>query len=458
MRITAVGVAFLFLAGCGSSSTEDNGGHDASAPSDASIDGSSDGATGPSDASDGGSATCPSAPYDDSLRSRRTSCSFEAGARASATLGLTDAGRAAIPITHIVVVMKENRSFDHYFGQLSKNGQPDVEPQPSTFTNPPASGTGAAVAPFHLTTTCVSSDPDHQWAAMHEQVADGGMSGFVKSAGSSTGTDGTFVMGYYEPTDLPFYYFLANTYAIADHHFPSVRSGTFPNRDYLVLATSDGVTCTGCGFPDAAIPTIFDELEAAHLTWATYSDGEPLGGTLNWPNSHANNHSFSQFVSDAAAGTLPNVAFIDSIDNVQDEHPIADIQVGEAWTRTLYEALVSSPTWMSTAMILTYDEAGGFADHVPPGDSCIARPQDSAFSELGVRVPLMMISPWARRHFVSHAEHEHTSITRFIEAVYDLPALTARDANSDALLDMLDFGCPPAAPPDAPAAGTGGCP
>jgi phospholipase C len=448
-----VGVAFLALAGCSSSSSnEDSGAHDAAAPSDGSVDGT----TGTSDASDGGAVTCPSVPYDDSLRTMRTSCTFKSGARASDTVGLTDAGRGEIPITHIVVVMKENRSFDHYFGQLSKNGQPDVEAQPSTFTNP---GTdGGAVSPFHLTTTCVNSDPDHQWAAMHEQVADGGMSGFVKSAASTTGTNGQFVMGYYEPTDLPFYYFLANTYAIADHHFASVRSGTFPNRDYLVLGTSDGVTCTGCGYPDAAIPSIFDEIEAAHLTWATYSDGEPLGGTLDWPNNHVNNHTFASFVADAAAGTLPNVSFVDSIDNVQDEHPIADIQVGEAWTRSLYEALVTSPSWMSTAMIFTYDEAGGFADHVPPGDSCVARPQDTAFYELGVRVPLMVISPWARRHFVSHAQHEHTSITRFIEAVYDLPALTARDANSDALLDMFDFGCAPDAVPDAPDAGTGGCP
>jgi phospholipase C len=116
---------------------------------------------------------------------------------------------------------------------------------------------------------------------------------------------------------------------------------------------------------------------------------------------------------------------------------------------------------MSTALIWTYDEGGGFFDHVPPPHSCPPRdgtPGAERFFELGIRVPMVMISPWARPHHVSHVVHQTTSITRFIETIFDLPALTARDANSDALLDMLDFTCPmpdPAPPPDA---GHGGCP
>ena len=134
------------------------------------------------------------------------------------------------------------------------------------------------------------------------------------------------------------------------------------------------------------------------------------------------------------------------------------MQVGEASTRDLYQAVIASPLWPTSAMIWTYDEAGGFFDHVPPPNSCVPRPQDSAFFELGVRVPTVVISPYARKHYVSHVVAEHTSITRLIEAVFDLPALTARDANSDALLDMFDFECPPnLKPPAAPAAGKGGC-
>src|SRR5262249_15060389 len=158
-----------------------------------------------------------------------------------------------------------------------------------------------------------------------------------------------------------------------------------------------------------------------------------------------------------AADTVPNVVFVDGTADGQDEHPTADLQVGEAWTKSIYDAAIASPAWSKTVLLFTYDEAGGFFDHVPPPNTCLARPADTDFFELGVRIPLIAISPWARRHYVSKPVHQHTSITRFIEAIYGLPALTARDANSDALLDMFDFDCPPAPIPAAPAAGTGGC-
>ncbi len=137
--------------------------------------------------------------------------------------------------------------------------------------------------------------------------------------------------------------------------------------------------------------------------------------------------------------------------------------MGEAWTRQVYEAAVQSPLWPRLALIWTYDEAGGFADHLPPPSSaCIPRPgdpRDAAFFELGVRVPLAVISPYARSHYTSHVVQDHTAITRFIELVFDLPALTARDANSDALLDMFDFDAPALlTPPPAPPSGTHGCP
>src|SRR5262249_8608318 len=130
----------------------------------------------------------------------------------------------------------------------------------------------------------------------------------------------------------------------------------------------------------------------------------------------------------------------------------------EAWTKAIYDAALASPVWNSTVIFLTYDEAGGFFDHVlPPDNACLARPDDSNFFELGTRVPLIAISPWARRHYVSHPQKQHTSITRFIETVFDLPALSARDANSDPLLDMFDFACAPQPIPSAPSPGVDGC-
>jgi phospholipase C len=434
---------------------------DSSAPVDAgSSSDASSSSDAPVDAPADAPVTCPSPVATDALLAKRQSCTFKAGDRTEATLGLTAAARAAIPLKHIVVIMKENRSFDHIFGGIA-SVQPEADVAGPSFTNKDSKG--VAVTPFHLTTTCVGFDPDHQWNAMHTQVNAGKMDGFVSSAATSTGGDGHFVMGHYEATDLPFYYFLAGTFAIADHYFPSARTGTFPNRDYMLLGTSDGVTATQyVQWPSASLTTIFDELKSAGVTWGVYADDHPLEETLNNPAKNwekLNTWSpVSKLLDDFKNGTVPNVVFVDGRENVDDEHPTANVQSGEAWTKRIYDAAVASNAWSSTALLLTYDEAGGFADHVPPSEStCLARPQDSAFHELGVRVPLIAISPWARRHYVSHAEKQHTSISRFIEAVFDLPAMTARDANSDGLLDMFDFACAPQPIAAAPASGTGGC-
>lgn len=430
---------------------------DATSPSDGGTSTTTDAGSSGFDA--GGSA-CVSVPRTDPLLPERQACAFKAGDHASTTLALSSAERAKIPIQHIVVMMKENRSFDHVLGGL-KALQPEADVADTTFANSDAKD--ASVTFFHLSTTCVGYDPDHQWDAMHKQVADGGMSGFVQSAAASTGGDGSFVMGHYEQADLPFDYFLASTYSLADRYFPSVRSGTFPNRDYLLLGTSDGVTSTQyLTWPSPSLPTIFDELNAAKVTWAVYGDDHPLEETLDNPVhdwSKLNTwYPVSKLLVDFAKDTLPSVVFVDGTENAQDEHPTADLQIGEAWTKQIYDAAIASKAWNSTVLFLTYDEAGGFADHVRPSNqACVARPQDSQFFELGTRVPLIAISPWARRHFVSHVQKEHTSITRFIESVFDLPALTARDANSDGLLDMFDFDCPPAPIPSAPAAGVKGC-
>jgi phospholipase C len=404
----------------------------------------------------------------DPLASQRSACDFTTGATATSTLPLTEAQRAAIPIKTIIVMMKENRSFDHLLGQLHSL-VPAVEAIPAGFTNPNASG--SKIAPFHQSTTCIAHDPSHQWSNMHAQVDNGAMDGFVKNAASTTSTDGEFAMSYYQPGDIPFYYWLASTYPVNDRHFASARSGTFPDRNFLLLATPDGVQSTGSGYPLSTTPTIFDSLDAAHVTWGVYSDGPLLSGTLNWSAGHAGTGSMADFFSLLDAGTLPHVVFIDGQDSVTDDHPTADVQAGEAWSRNIYEHATASPLWANMAILWTYDEGGGFFDHVPPPNKwCVPRPSDppvggngtpdSDFFELGVRVPMVVISPYARAGYTSHVVQEHTAITRFIETVFNLPALTNRDANSDALLDMFDFGCAPAflTPPPAPASGSAGCP
>jgi phospholipase C len=191
------------------------------------------------------------------------------------------------------------------------------------------------------------------------------------------------------------------------------------------------------------------------VTWGVYSDGNPRQDCLGWTSTHAGFSNFSAFTSALAAGTLPAVSFVDPTGS-QDEHPTNEIHGGEAWIRTIYETAVASPLWNQMAVILTFDEAGGLADHLAPPPACPPSADQAAFNQLGIRIPTIVMSPWARLHTVSHAVHDHTSVLRFVETLFDLPALTARDANADALLDMFDFGCPARSGiPDAPQAGGG---
>jgi phospholipase C len=398
-----------------------------------------------------------------SLADRRAACEFTAGALPKDTI---EPQSCANPIKHVIVLMKENRSFDHFFGKLHDNGQPDAEAVPSSFTN--LDPTGATVAPTHATTTCIQWDPHHQWEDMHAQSNGGKMDGFVTNAAAHNdpadakvpNTDGHFTMNYYDQTDLPFYYWLGGTFALADRYFTSVLSGTWSNRDYLVAATSNGVKNT-LEDPMFTGPIIFDKLDALGVTWQIYSDNSffPLEGSVAWGNRKIQD-DVATFYAALADGSLPSVAFIDATLNDTDEHPWANVQRGEAWTRTLVEKLTQSPIWGSTVLFWLYDESGGFADHVPPPtNACPPSADQAEFHELGMRVPFVAISPYAKRHFVSHAVHSHTSILRFIETLHDVPALTARDANSDALLDMFDFcGTPNTDVGTIPAAGTGGCP
>jgi phospholipase C len=413
------------------------------------------------DTFDGNPVNCTSPVPADPNLAARTACTFTAGATTDSTLGSVSAARANIK--NIIVMMKENRSFDSLLGQLAASGlQPDAEPMLTTFTNPDTNTPPVQIAVQHATTTCIGSDPGHQWVEMHNQVDGGKMDGFVKNAATTTNTSGVFSMFYYTQDDLPFYYWLASTYALNDRHFASARTGTYPDRDFLMLGTADGVTCTGCGYPSTSLPTIFSKLTAAGVTWGVYSDGSILSGTLNWTTANPNVYSFGTFMTQLQAGTLPQVAFVDGVDNVTDDHPTADLQMGEMWTREIYQAAVASSLWPHLAILWTYDEGGGFFDHVaPPNAGCASGNANDATqgsNELGVRVPMAVISPYARRHYVSHIAQEHTSLTRFIETVFSLTAMTNRDANADALLDMFDFNCPPMlTPPAAPDSGSGGC-
>jgi phospholipase C len=373
----------------------------------------------------------------------RLGCAFSAGAMPADTLGDLTAARSSIQ--NVIVIMQENRSVDHMFGMTGHG----IEGIPAGWTVPDRMG--APVAPFHETTACPADIP-HQWNQIHGEWNMGAMDGFVRQ-------DGVGAMGYFTDDDHPFYTWMITTFATSDRYFCSVLSGTYPNRDYLYGGTSQGIMSTLAMYPTG--PLVFDQLDAAHVPWAEYnaSTVETFSGSLGWPVTHAGVHLYSEFLPALDGGTLPPVSFVDLDPN--DEHPPNSIHDGEIAVREIMMHAMASPQWAHMAIFFTYDENGGFLDHVPPPTACLADPTQTAFDHLGMRVPVAVVSPYARAGFVSHDVHSHTSILRFIQAIFDLPALTGRDANSDAMLDMFDFASAPFATPPAaasvPAAAPPGC-
>ncbi len=387
----------------------------------------------------------------DTHAAERAGCTFDEGAGAQATLGISAALAAMIPVDHVVIVTQENRSFDHYFATFDHDVS---DPLPASYRN--LDDAGHSVAPHHLTSHCLEADPSHQWTAMHAGWNDGAMDGWVASADTAS-TDGHFAVGYYDGTDLPFYWWLARTFAFSDHHFGDALGGTWSNRAFLYTGSSHGVHSTG----EMTIPTartIYDALDDAGVSWGVYSSSGIRQDVLGWTTSHAGVHSFNTFLAQLADGSLPAVSYVDPA-GAEDEHPVNDIGGGEQWVRRIYQAAIASPLWGSLAVFVTYDESGGLFDHVPPPAACLPDPTLTEFDRYGVRVPLYVISPWARPGFVGHTTNSHTSIVRFVELRFGLPALSARDANSSAMLEYFDF-CQPSFPtgPDAPAAfGLSGC-
>ncbi len=443
-------------------------------------------------------------PDDTTAANDRAACTYTRGNMPAETLGASEPVDTAMPIDTVVVLMLENHSFDNYFGQLNKFlNRTDIESAPANATNPgvaPADGGAPAQYPYtHAPHRC-TLDTNHEWDGTHLEWADGGMSGFVQqNEGWSEGSlpdggdpslaSGARAMFYYDQTDIPFYYALAQNFAIADHYHASVLGPTWVNRMYFWSATSFGRTSnefpdiTSYPFPDNDA-SILDELEKRHVDWYIYADALPTAAVVygvsflnRWgrnpqrrvdpiPNTPSDG---TDFLAAAKAGTLPPMAFLDP-DTIhensdgQDEHPPADIQIGQKFTSDMLAALMASPQWPHMAIFITWDEHGGFYDHYPPPAACA--PDTTApildgtnntmpfgFDRYGVRVPLIVVSPYAKKGYVGHATYDHTSITKFIEAKFKIPCLTGRDANADYPFDLFDFSTPQnLAPPALPAA------
>jgi phospholipase C len=405
--------------------------------------------------SDAGRARCRPDP---SLEARRTACAFDKDAMPKDTIG--DCSGASIPIEHVVLIVQENRSFDDYYGHLKGHGQDDVDvATPDTSVGGPPDA-GAASIPWHHETHYCVEDTDHGWKASHEEWNNGKNDGFALANVTANDPTGQRAMGYYDQSDIPFYYDLISTFATSDRYFCSLLGPTYPNRMFLLGGTSFGIVTTDINvLAPPGSPNVLRALAAKGIDWKEYRTDLPGSAVFldMFQDPAFANHfqKVEQFAVDAAAGTLAPVSIVDAAylgapDVESDEHPPANVQVGQHFVWEAVEALMHGPQWPTSALFFTYDEHGGLYDHVPPPAACAPddtqprlNPELGGFDRLGFRVPLIVVSPWAKRHFVSHTVHSHTSILRFLETKFELPAITKRDANSDALLDVFDFDSPP---------------
>ena len=296
------------------------------------------------------------------------------------------------------------------------------------------------------------------------------MDGFV----AASNPNGARAMEYYTEEDIPFYYWLARTFAISDRNFGSLLGPTWPNRLFLIAATSCGWaealdTNQGIDVCAASRRNLFNQLGDASISFKIFLSvldwGIPIDsmvsdiGAYDDPNAFA---TIDDFRGQAATDSLPAVSLIEP--NYEsytarfggapnDDHPPANIQRGQLLIHEIVSALMSNPeTWKSSALFITYDENGGYYDHVVPPAACqpvkTDQKADYGFDRYGFRVPLLVVSPYARPGYVSHYITDHTSILRFIQAWKNLPALTGRDANAWPMLDMFDFAQVPTAAPD----------
>lgn len=353
-----------------------------------------------------------------------------------------------LDIETVVFVMMENRSFDHYLGSLALEGRgfDRVDGLRPGLSN--ASPRGVNVAPFHLAERCIA-DPPHSWTSSFEQVNGGAMDNFVREYhetllddGFSGESDGD-VMGYHTRDQLPFLYALADEFAVCDQWFSAVRGPTWPNRMYMHSATSNGRMNNA--FPaDINVgftwPTIYDRVRDGGLEWKAYFGDLSL--LLLWGHLRAQTNrivGFEQFVDDARSGRLPHVAQIEPTffgPSANDDHPPHDFERGQAFLSMVVNAVAQGPQWQKSLIIVTYDEHGGFYDHVAPPTVPDERSAEG-FGQLGVRVPSIVISPYTNP-MVSSEVREHSSIPAFIEWLYGLSALTIRDRNANFLRETLD--------------------
>jgi phospholipase C len=360
-------------------------------------------------------------------------------------------------IRHVVWILQENRTFDNYFGAY-----PGADGPPPDACLPVMPGSKKCVAPFHMPAGAPACDLQHFWEVAHAAYDHGKMDGFVWAEGSA------YTMGYYDARDIPNYWDYARHFTLADRFFSSLNGPSGPNHVFTVAAQSGGLIVNAFtlkqvedalddpdGFSFASMVGLFAK---THISWKYYVETQPLppgrkkiGINLYYPdpkeysiwnplpgfkavreNPALMTHLVAQkqYFRDLKEGTLPEVSWI--VPMIRDsEHPPQPVANGMWYVTRLVNALMESPYWKDTLVVLTWDDYGGFYDHVPP-------PTVDAYG-YGPRVPTLFLSPYAKPGYISHYVYDFTSVLKFIEERWGLPHLTARDDRANDLRDVFDF-------------------
>ena len=344
-------------------------------------------------------------------------------------------------IEHVVVVMMENRSFDHLLGWM-----PNANGRQAGLTYLDNNGNPHPTQRLTYYVGCSHPDPDHSYAGGRSEYDNGKMDGWLR-----TSTNDSFCIGYYEESDLPLFSTLARNFTTLNNYFASILSSTFPNRVFQHAAQTDRLSNT---LDLSTLPTIWDRLLAAGVSCRYYYSNVPF--LALWGLNYVGISSlYAQFAADAAAGTLPAVSFVDPWFTIlddgtgNDDHPHADLRKGEIFLRQIVTTLANSPHWNDTVLVINRDEWGGFFDHVVPPRVIAPNAVDSDLVNgqalLGCRVPTLVVSPFARgnpaKPRINSLLYDHTSVLKLIEWRWNLEPLTARDASDEIanLANALNF-------------------
>ena len=374
-----------------------------------------------------------------------------------------------VGITTYVYLMMENRSYDHDLGArslvegLPGDGLETAKPNPDL--------DGKPIAPFaapidhnEAAASVCDIDPPHGWDASHAAFNNGLMDGFVKEhqtdhAGLITAVE---PMKYMTRDNLPVTWALADAYTSCDRWFCSVMGPTLPNRAYWHTATSFGINNNNEvieKFSAVPVPTIYNRLDDKGVDWAYYYgslavvsllanpgpyqlDLGPDDGTGRIRRFGDAKLGNGQFFKDCAAGKLPSVVYIDPAFGTNDDHPPVHPILGQELIAAVYTALAKSPQWKNILLVVTYDEHGGYYDHVPPPvttDDTLAKFGVDGFQQMGFRVPTMVIGPYVKQGHVSSVVFDHTSALKHLQNAFGLESLNVRMDAANDLTDCLDL-------------------